>query len=239
MNYVKHAEKLSKFVEERGLGPDCIRHLGYAEVVPLIEAASYEENDEVHDLWAGLLVNALDPNSDVAIGKVFVALLKEIGPAEARLLRLVHQYGTDGDIHRTLPHNADALNAVLQWRADVEDSVRKAAIVNLRRLGCLAPSVSSPDLMGIIEYEGYDEGIPYGERTINIAHLEEELSGLVWAITESLLSEDLPPGPDMLALRAIEDEKICVSELGLKFTALGYRLMDATFHCPSVQGVPK
>jgi hypothetical protein len=58
---------------------------------PLLEGASLEEDENLHDMWAALLANAA---SDVGhtVRPGFIALLRELAPDEAALLKIIADY---------------------------------------------------------------------------------------------------------------------------------------------------
>ena len=228
MNLLKHVEKLQQVLKERGLRPEQARHLGYSEAVPLIEAASYEESDEVHGLWAGLLASALDPATDVRIEKAFVSILKEIGPVEAQLLLFVREYGGSG------PSVIEGEPAVRMWEAysaslaSVPPDLLGAAIVNLRRLGCLEPNwiepdvawpSEAPDALGSATKGGFNDSY-------------FAMCDLMELMAQGMFSADTHGGP-MLRLEGKDgDWKEFVDAAALRLTVLGHRLMGAIENRP-------
>lgn len=53
----------------------------------LIEAATIEESDELSELWARLLANAMTADPPIAMRIAFVSILREMTPLDARLLQ--------------------------------------------------------------------------------------------------------------------------------------------------------
>ena len=62
--------------------------------IPIFEAASLEEDDDLQDLWARLLVNAADSGSGCEVKRGFVSILQDFGHMEARLLQAIHDCST-------------------------------------------------------------------------------------------------------------------------------------------------
>ncbi len=60
-----------------------------SQSAPLLEPASMEESEEVQDLWA------MDMRSGVSIKKAYIAILKEIGLADATLLDVLFRFGPE------------------------------------------------------------------------------------------------------------------------------------------------
>lgn len=82
-NQVRLLEKAQSYVKVRGFKPT---KLPLKILVPLLENASLEEDEELHDMWAKLLVNAVDPASGSTNHIIFVEILKQLSPTEAQLL---------------------------------------------------------------------------------------------------------------------------------------------------------
>lgn len=55
-------------------------------LLPIIQNASIEDNDDLQDRWAALLANAANPGADVAVLPAFVEILKQLSSIEAKLL---------------------------------------------------------------------------------------------------------------------------------------------------------
>ncbi len=58
--------------------------------IPIFEAASLEENDDLQDLWARLLVNAADAESGIEVKRGLVSILQDFSQMEARLLQAIY-----------------------------------------------------------------------------------------------------------------------------------------------------
>ena len=58
--------------------------------VPLIEAATVEDNETLHDLWANLLATAMDPNAP-QIKRSFIGILSQFEPSDAHLLKFFYK----------------------------------------------------------------------------------------------------------------------------------------------------
>ena len=55
------------------------------------EAASLETDETLQDMWAELLANAMDPNKDTSLQRVFIETLKQFEPIEALVLQKIAQ----------------------------------------------------------------------------------------------------------------------------------------------------
>src|SRR6266478_5885319 len=56
---------------------------------PLLEGASFEENEDLHTMWAALLANAASPEDAPKVRPGFIAILRQMAPDEAEALTLV------------------------------------------------------------------------------------------------------------------------------------------------------
>ena len=106
--------------------------------LPLLEGASLESEDEVQELWAGLLANAADPARPIGLKKVYVEILRGLQPLDVRLLQALSRPDLDADygIHNGATLNAEALAAIVE--ADVEDT--QISLQTLARYGCVLDS---------------------------------------------------------------------------------------------------
>lgn len=228
MNLLKHVDELQQVLKERGLRPEHARYLGYSEAVPLIEAASYEESDEVQGLWARLLASALDPETDVRIEKAFVSILREIGPIEAQLLLFVREYGGSG------PSVIEGEPAARMWEAysvslaSVSPDLLGAAIINLRRLGCLEPNWIEPDVVWSSKAPDALGGAINGD--FNDWHFV--MCDLMELMAKGMFSADTHGGP-LLRLEGNDGERReYIDAAALRLTVLGHRLMGAIENRP-------
>jgi hypothetical protein len=57
---------------------------------PLLEGASMEGDENLHDMWAALLANAASPRKSL-VRPSFLPILKEMSPDEAGLLQLIYE----------------------------------------------------------------------------------------------------------------------------------------------------
>lgn len=108
--------------------------------LPIIQSASEENNDTMQALWAGLIVNATDPNKKLNLTKVFINILKSMEPADVEILRFLSKQGWNMVPSAGGGINAKMLSATLQLsEADVLISLQ-----NLRRLGCMSAELKNP-----------------------------------------------------------------------------------------------
>ena len=116
--------------------------------MPLIEAASLEEDDDLQDIWARLLANAADAESGVDVQRRFVTILQDFNRLEAQVLSMLAS--EPEEVRSKVIHTAKLPDRVISHKevsgrdenpgaptADVE-----LALWNLVRLGCVASSAT-------------------------------------------------------------------------------------------------
>lgn len=64
-------------------------------VIPLLLAASLEDDDELQDVWARLLVNAGDADRKIEIRRLHISILEDLGTLEVQIINTV--YSTVGE----------------------------------------------------------------------------------------------------------------------------------------------
>ena len=114
--------------------------------LPLLENATLEEDNDLHDVWARLVVNGGDADSGIEIRRAFVSVLAEMTALDVRNLALIEQANranaesaSTGVWTYRLPAVAlpfvQGSGAHKNWpSSDVLISLS-----NLRRLGCVEP----------------------------------------------------------------------------------------------------
>jgi hypothetical protein len=88
---LKKAEKMAK---DAGFTPKAVP---IKLLFPLLEGSSLEENEDLHTMWAALLANAASPAQVEMVRPGFIAILRQMAPDEASLLKLIGDV-TDGHI---------------------------------------------------------------------------------------------------------------------------------------------
>jgi hypothetical protein len=76
-------EKMNEFIREAGYEPD---HIPLKILLPSLDYASVEDNEELHTAWAALLANACDPRQGKVVEPSFPIILRELSPRDAKFL---------------------------------------------------------------------------------------------------------------------------------------------------------
>jgi len=84
---LKLLEKVERMAQEAGFTPQAVSP---KILFPLLEGASFEEDEDLHTMWAALLANAASPENAKGGYAGFVAVLRQISPDEAALLNWIY-----------------------------------------------------------------------------------------------------------------------------------------------------
>ncbi len=90
-NWHRISQKTFNKLDQRGV--EQMEPLNAKVIVPLLEAASNEGDETLQDMWAELLANAMDPDCDVSLQRVFIDTLKQFEPIDARIFSAYLELG--------------------------------------------------------------------------------------------------------------------------------------------------
>lgn len=111
--------------------------------IPLLEAASLEDDDYLQDLWAKLLVNSSIEGSPIDLNRSYIDILERLSHLEAHILSVIYSLPEDK------LRNKSILTGSLPVSIEIEDENNKEepkqpskevtlALANLARLGCIS-----------------------------------------------------------------------------------------------------
>lgn len=139
---IRFSQRVDRLMQERGLTNGPTAKILLPVLVPLLEAASLEEDEELADMWAEMLVNAADADSGVDVKRSLVPLLKAMSPLDVRILAMVvdtpDEFRRDGIVK-----TYDFPNSYTPWisnEGNIEPAPEEVQISlwNLVGHGCLA-----------------------------------------------------------------------------------------------------
>ncbi len=86
-NQLKVLAKAQKMLDDAGVSPASVP---LRTLLPLLEGAALEEEDDLSIKWAALLANAATPNSPLLIYPSFPHILSQLSPRDARVLDAIY-----------------------------------------------------------------------------------------------------------------------------------------------------
>lgn len=146
LSYIRW-ERLNRFIEKSN---DKMMQLGIDEIqtpvplkfmIPLLQGATLEEDDDLQDIWVNLLVNSIC-NEGIELKRVYIDILERLSPLEAKILNAVY----------CIPFEANRNNTLLTYKLPDEVEIEKPgnmpnpklenadvelALANLARIGCI------------------------------------------------------------------------------------------------------
>lgn len=137
--------KMRKFAIEHGL-PEPTRQVPPKLLLPLLENAAIEEDDELQDVWARMLVNAADADSEAEVRRAYISILADCTSLDIRNLATLYQGGGYGQpiCAEFLPGEARPVSDAAAERHASSVEVERS-LWNLRRLGLIAPVMAYAD----------------------------------------------------------------------------------------------
>jgi hypothetical protein len=112
-----------------------------AFALPLMESATIEDDESLHDLWANLLATAMDPEMP-QIKRSFIGIVREFEPQDAQILKLIWNRAYERVRNESSIYDDPFLQLHLdavQLSNEVDLTVREVqtSLLNLDRLGCI------------------------------------------------------------------------------------------------------
>lgn len=212
MRLMKRAEE---FMKSTGMDkPDKPLELKFA--VPLLQAATLEENDYLQDLWAKLLVNSVSNENKIELTRSYIDILERLTPFEAKILEKIYSLPFEeiqhGGVNTTcLPEKATVVNDFSERQTELKNEEVLLALANLSRLGCVTPTLSigggqkfsvvTPTILGKYFIEACTL-----KNTLVEEHVKMVESSSVHSRSDILLSEDLNNKLSQLNVKTIELE---------------------------------
>ncbi len=86
---VRLMDKVNQIIKDRGLTRPT-RPVPLKIALPIMREGSQEENDNLQDRWAQLLVNAADTDSGVDVQPMYLGILKDLSPQDVQVLDSIY-----------------------------------------------------------------------------------------------------------------------------------------------------
>lgn len=138
-NLLRIREKVDRIVQERDVPESAFQALPFGDSMRTIEGASQEDDDDVQELWARLIVKAAESDTP-KINKLHIEILRSLAPADTALLELLHPSVVNREF--ALGAEVQAFNDEMNARADAKwrkfsEKDRAVSVQNLTRLRCI------------------------------------------------------------------------------------------------------
>jgi hypothetical protein len=95
---LKCVEKAERMAQEAGFTPQAVPP---KILFPLLEGASFEDNENLHSMWAALLANAASLETTDAVRPGFIAILRQMSVDEAAMMNWMYDATPYGHINRS------------------------------------------------------------------------------------------------------------------------------------------
>lgn len=89
--------------------------------VPLLEAASLEEDEYLRDLWANLLVSSVNPNGNNITHPAFIQVIQNLTNAEAKIMNWIagHHYYAEAIAEETSSIHGNEGNSFIEQKIQI------------------------------------------------------------------------------------------------------------------------
>jgi hypothetical protein len=134
------AHKATKKLEDRHVADRL--ELPEDIAIPLLEAAQGEPRDELQELWARLLANAMDPKRSNNVRAEFIEIVRKFEPIEARVFFNLHTVSGDnwpvpGDLAKVL---------------SLRETAVQVSVSHLLKLNCLRAHPANPSAVRLSSF---------------------------------------------------------------------------------------
>ena len=137
---IRLMRRAQDYLQLAGL-PSPTRPVPLKLAIPIMQGATLEEDDDLQDRWAALLVNAANDNFPGEVRRSYAAILEQLTPLDARILDALYSLPFeksqhDGIVTAELPASARIVEKEEQ-ELPLPPREIVIALSNLARLGCL------------------------------------------------------------------------------------------------------
>lgn len=134
-NLLKINDKVGQLHKERGMQGKSVP-IQPSIGIPLIEAASLAEDENLQQKWATLIANATDPNNKDKIRKSYIDILSSLDPSDAVVLDFMSTQGWNNEL-------GEITIKIIVENLNLSEPEAKISTSNLNRLGLIDFGVPS------------------------------------------------------------------------------------------------
>lgn len=136
-NAAKHMQRTKEILRERGI-LESAEPVSPTIALPILKAAQAESKEELQELWARLLANAMDPERSKAVRQTVIDAVKQFDPLDALVLEEIS----------TLPPSkpkefGSVQDSFLRGRGFSREEI-EVSFMNIEKLGCINRERASP-----------------------------------------------------------------------------------------------
>jgi Abortive infection alpha len=136
---IRLLERANKFLEERGIN-QTISPVPLKIAIPLLEAGSIEEDNDIQDIYAHILANAADAGFELQIQRTYIDVLQNLSGLEIEILRKIYSLNFE-EIWNEGVYTTNLPEALLTKKPEQENlrPVKdvEIALANMHRLGLI------------------------------------------------------------------------------------------------------
>jgi Abortive infection alpha len=143
----KLARKTKKILKDRDLAEQ--QEVPEDIAIPLLEAAQGESREEIQELWARLLANAMDPQRSNNVRAEFIGTVRKLEPVDAQVF--LHM--------KTLPEGSFPSSGEIAKSLSLRETAVLVSVENLVRLQCLD---RHPEARQAFRINSYGKELLYG-----------------------------------------------------------------------------
>ncbi|WMJ24332.1 Abi-alpha family protein [Paludicola sp. MB14-C6] len=136
--------RATEFMKKCGI-TEVINPIPLKFAVPLLQGASLEDDDELQDLWAKLLVNAIS-NKGIELRRVYIDILERLSPLEAKIIDKIYSIPFNENQHKFLVTYLlpDNMEVITEGKSETDyprlsNKDIEMALIDLARIGCISP----------------------------------------------------------------------------------------------------
>lgn len=147
-NKIKLVLKAKEFLESQGIDPAQVLP---KVAVPLLEAGSLENDENMQGRWAALLANAGNPATSSQIIPAYGEILRQLTPVQAQMLDWMYSQRIDGRRLGIADSWPDFARRDIEARFDLQPAQYALLITDMERLQLIEPrrEIRSSDTEGI------------------------------------------------------------------------------------------
>jgi hypothetical protein len=138
---IEQEQRIARLMDQRGV--KAIRPMPLAVALPLIDAAVIEEDEDLADMFANLIVSHIDASHDEYLPKQFTQSLKQMTPYEAVILKAMGNAPSNCINESGIMYTAMLPNAFLKAPGAQDQDVPQPseklelALASLQQMGCV------------------------------------------------------------------------------------------------------